>query len=131
MPQWLTLLISPITDLLKQRGERKMAKETAAAKLSQAKVDNDYKLEFTDQEWEAISAAKLSETWRDEYVTLSVGSILNIIVVGGLLTAFGHPEVLSGIVIAINALAAIGVDIGFLLEAVVLAALGLSVWRKL
>lgn len=130
MPQWLSILLAPITDLLKQRGERKAAKESAQAKLAQAKVDNDYKLEFTDQEWEAISAAGLKDTWRDEYVTLSVGSILNIIVLGGILSAFGHPETLTGIVIAINAINAIGVDIGFLLEAVVLAALGLSVWRK-
>ena len=130
MPTWITALFGPVSEILKARQARKLAKEAAHAKLSQAIVDNDYKVEFTDQEWEAISAASLKDTWRDEYVTLSVGSILNIIVLGGILSAFGYGQVLTGIVIAINALSSIGVDIGFLLEAVVLAALGLNVWRK-
>ena len=131
MPKILELLAGPLIDLFKQRQERKAAGETAKAKLKQSQADNDYKVEFTDQEWEAIAAGQLDKTWRDEYVTVSVMSVFNIIVIGGLASAFGYPQVLQGIGVAVQALTTAGVDVGFLMETVVLAGVGLSVWRKI
>lgn len=130
MPKIIEMLAGPILDLFRQRQARKAAKETAKAKLTQSRSDSEYKVEFTDQEWEAIAAGDLDKTWRDEYVTVSVMSVFNIIVVGGILSAFGYPQVLTGIGYAVNALTTSGVDVGFLMETVVLAGVGLSVWRK-
>jgi hypothetical protein len=110
--------------------KRKQAKEAAQAKLVQARQDDAQQLELNKDEWEAIAASGLDKTWRDEYVTVSVVSILNLIVVGGIATAFGYPALLEGVSYSITALGALGVDIGFLMEACVLAGLGLSIWKR-
>ena len=130
MPNWVMALFQPIADIINKRQERKLAAETAKAKLKQSQADSEYKVEFTDQEWEALAIQQTQNSWRDEYATVSVLSVFNIVVLGGLLAAFGHPEVLTGIGIAMKALTDSGVDVGFLMEAVVLSAVGLSIWRK-
>jgi hypothetical protein len=124
-------LISPITDIIKKKQERKQARESAAAKLKQLSMDNDANVTFNDQEWEALAQTAKGETWTDEYATVSILSIVNLVVLGGILSAFGKPELLTGVVLAISTMAQVGIDIGFLAEAVVLAAIGLTVWRKL
>lgn len=123
-------LFKPVTEIFKAREERKRAREAAQAKLAQAKVDQVHKLELNKDEYEAVATAGLGQTWKDEYVTVSVVSILNLVVVGGLAAAFGYPEVLNGVGIAIQALGEQGVDVGFIIEATVMAAIGLSVWKK-
>jgi len=130
MPSWVLALFKPLSDLYAKRQERKAARESATAKLIQSKQDEDYQLELNKDEWESLQVKGMGGTWKDEYVTVSVVSIFNIIVVGGILTAFGHPQVLEGIGIALAALISAGVDIGFLMEAAVLAGLGLSIWKR-
>jgi len=129
MKSLIQALIAPITGLFKQRGERKAAKEAASAKLSQLKQTDEAKALFTDQEWESLSVKGMNDSWKDEYVTVSVVSVFNLIVLGGVLAAFGHIQLLHGIGIAMKALTDAGIDIGFLLEATILAAIGLKVWR--
>jgi len=126
----IAALISPITDIIKRKQERKIAKDAARAQLAQAQESNHHEVTLGDQQLEHILAEKGEGTWKDEYATVSVVSILNIFVVGGIQAAYGDSRTLEGIAIAINALAEAGVDVGFLLEAVVLAAVGLNVWRK-
>ena len=84
---------------------------------------------MTDAEWESIASEKQDSTWKDEYITVSVASILNLIVIGGIAAAFGEPRVLEGVSIALKALSDAGVDMGTLLTAVVFAAIGLKLWR--
>ena len=130
MPAWVTALFAPVASIFNKRQERKMARETASAKLSQSKVDGGLKLDLNKDEWEQLQVKGMADSWKDEYVTVSIVSILNVIVVGGIASAFGYPEILTGIATSIQALNAAGVDIGFLLEATVLAGLGLSVWKR-
>ena len=124
-------ILSPIGEFMKRREERKAAKDSARAKLRQAKVTNAHELTLKDQELEQVLASAKRESWLDEYVTLSLVSILNIIVVGGILAAFGNTEVLEGISLAASAIVQLGVDLGFLMELVIMAAVGLVVWRKI
>jgi hypothetical protein len=123
-------LFGPVADIFKAREARKQAKEQAEAKLKVAKQEGWEKLQLADQEWEQLAVQATKDSWKDEYVTLSVVSVFNLLVVGGLAAAFGEPRVLEGLSIAIQALTAAGVDVGFIMEAVVLAAIGLSIWRK-
>lgn len=123
-------LFKPVTDIVIKRQERKMAQEAASAKLAHAKAENVQKLELNKDEWEQLAVPGLDKTWKDEYVTVSIVSIFNLILVGGVSAAFGHEEILVGVGLAIQALTAAGVDVGFLLTATVLAGLGLSVWKK-
>lgn len=130
MPTWITALFKPVASVINKRQERKILKEAAIAKLSQSSQDDKQAINLNKDEWEALNVKGMDHTWKDEYVTVSVVSILNIIVVGGIATAFGFPQVLTGIGTAIGALGDVGVDVGFLLEATVLAGLGLSIWKR-
>lgn len=130
MPNWLTILIEPIASIIRKRQDRKMAQQTAKTKIEQAKQDDSQVLEMNKDEWETLQVQGMDTTWKDEYVTVSVVSIFNLIVLGGILTAFGYPQFLEGVVIAVTALVAVGVDVGFLISAAVMAGLGLSVWKR-
>jgi hypothetical protein len=123
-------LFKPVADIFSKREDRKAAQEAAAAKLKMASAEGQQTIELNKDEYEQIATQGLSGTWKDEYVTISVVSILNLIVVGGVSAAFGYPQVLEGVGISIQALTTAGVDIGFILEATVMAAIGLSIWKK-
>jgi hypothetical protein len=51
-------------------------------------------------------------------------------VIGGLASAFGYPQILIGVGTAIKSLSTAGVDVGFIMEATIMAAIGLSIWKK-
>ena len=124
-------IIAPIAGAYSSRQARKQAVATAQIKLKEGIAQGNKELQFNDQEWEALAKVAEASSWKDEYVTLSVVSILNLIVLGGILQAFGWGQVLGGIAIAIEALVGAGVDVGLLMEAVIYSAVGLSIWRKI
>lgn len=128
---WLQILLGPLTNIITKRQDRKAAQQTAKTKIEQAKQSHSATVELNKDEWEQLKVNGMDKTWKDEYITVSLMSIFNIVVVGGLASAFGYPEVLEGIVTAVTALTAIGVDVGFLLSATVLSGLGLSVWKRM
>ena len=127
----ITSLFAPIASIFTERERRKAAREAASAKLAMASQEGKQQLELNKDEWENLQVRGMNETWKDEYVTVSVVSIFNLIVVGGLASAFGHDQILTGVATAIQALGASGVDVGFLMEAAVLAGLGLSIWKRM
>lgn len=124
-------LFEPVANIFAERERRKAAREAANAKLAAAKQEGAQQIELNKDEWEQLNVQGMDATWKDEYVTVSIISIFNLIVVGGIASAFGHPQLLEGIGLAVTALGAQGVDVGFLLEAVALSAVGLSVWKRL
>lgn len=127
----LGLFVQPVAKVFEKREERKLAQKRLEGKLAQAKVEGEQQVTFNDQELEHLATQQKANSWTDEYATVSILSVFNLILVGGIAAAFGEPRVLEGVGIAINALSNAGVDVGFLLEAVTLAAVGLTVWRKL
>lgn len=122
-------VVKPITGLLGKKSDRKRARETAKGKLAAQKESGDQKIELTDAEWETVAQGLQPESWKDEYVTVSIVSLVNLIIIGGIASAFGYPQVLAGTVLAIEALVAAGVDLGWILNAVIMAAIGLKIWR--
>jgi urease accessory protein UreF len=127
----ISRVVSPIAGIFAKREERKLTRESARGKLAQAKQDGQLQVELNDQELEHINAQVKKDTWLDEYVTVSLVSIINAIVLGGVLAAFGYTQVLEGVALAVRTLVEMGVEVGFLLEAVILSAVGLVVWRKI
>ena len=129
MKQWITALFQPVASVLNKRQERKMAKESAKGKLALAKQEGQFNLEMKDSEWEVIGQQLQGGTWKDEYITVSIVSVFNLIIAGGILAAFGDDRLLTGIGFAMQAMTQAGVDVGTLLTAVVFAGIGLKFWR--
>lgn len=122
---------APVVGFFEKREQRKMEAKKIEGKLAEAKLTGEQQITFNDQELEHLATQQKANSWTDEYATVSVLSVFNIIVFGGVAAGFGELRILDGMAIAITSLSAAGVDVGFLIEAVTLAAVGLTVWRKL
>lgn len=126
----VSTMIRPLADAYIKNQERKQAKESASSKIKLARDEQNTQVTLTDAEGEAVLANGLDKSWKDEYVTVSVVSVFNLLIGGGVYGAFTSDyRLLQGTVEGISALQALNVDIGFLLNATVLAAIGLKVWR--
>ena len=135
---WLTTLASPITAIVKgvsgfvsKKQEITANKEKAIAKLKQSKQEGQQHIILTDAEGEAMLANGLAGSCKDEYVTIVITFPIVLIMLGTLYFAFTQDDrMLQAGVESIKALESAGVDMGFLMEAVVLAAISLKIWRK-
>lgn len=124
-------VIDGVSGFFKKREERKIAKITGMQKIQQAQEDHKNSLNLTDAEWEVAKVRTEETTWKDEFVTVVITSPIWLILLASVLSTFGvAPGLLNGVVGGIVALQSLGVDMGFLMEAVVLAAVGLKTWRK-
>lgn len=130
--QIVTGILQPVADVINKRQERKQAKDEAQAELVIARQQNRHEITLQDTQLEHILSQKQDTTWKDEYVTVSLVSIVNLLIVGGLEAAYRGEDafVLEGLAMAIGAMVQAGVDVGFLITAAVLAGLGLSIWKK-
>ena len=135
---WLTTLASPITAIVKgvssfvsKKQEITANKERAVAKLKQSKQEGQQHIILTDAEGEAMLANGLAGSWKDEYVTIIITFPIVLIIIGVLYAVLtGDTRVLDSGTQAIKALNDVGIDMPFLMNAVVLSAIGLKVWRK-
>ena len=125
----VTSAVSGITGAIKGRQEVKMAGITAEAKIKEARLDNEYKLELSERELEAIDKKNQAGTWKDEYSLVLGSSPYPLIIVGSILAAFGHGEFLDGTSSAFGTLRDIGVPVGEITVASIAAGLGVSVTR--
>lgn len=130
MPTWLTALFRPLADIYMARQQRKQAQQTAKTKVELAKQEDSHELSLNRDEWESLQVKGMDKTWKDEYVIVSIMSIFNLFLLGGVLTAFGYPQLLEGVVIGVTSLVTVGVDVGFLIAAAALSGLGLSIWKR-
>jgi hypothetical protein len=79
------------------------AEHTLEAKIVEAKVTGENQIQLNAHELDMLSQWQQQSTWKDEYVTVSVVAIFNLILVGGVLAAFGRREVLRGVESAVVA----------------------------
>lgn len=123
------VIVSPITDIIRIKQERKMQRDVARAKLAQAKQAGETEVTLKDAELEVVLANQMEKSWKDEFVTIVILLPYLLIFGGGIAAAFGEPRVLEGVSISIQTLVAADVDVGTLMTAVVFSAIGLSFWR--
>jgi hypothetical protein len=132
--KWLELLASPINgviNIFNAKQERKKNRESALAKINLQKEQGKQQIELSDAEWEAISANKLGDSWKDEYVTILITSPFLLIILGAIQNAFGFgTELIDSAKFILTTMKELEMDFTFLLEVVVLAALGLKIWRR-
>jgi hypothetical protein len=123
----LTTLISPVTDYLTRRQDRKQLQQQAEAKITQSRLDNDKAIELSIHEWEAINVTKQDSSWKDELVTLVFLLPIIMIFVGSIYGAFtGNMTLLEGTLKGIEALKELGIDFGTITTTVVFAAVGIK-----
>jgi hypothetical protein len=127
----ITAGIEAVGGYFTKREERKQNKESGVSKLKQMKVSSATEVTLSDAESEAIMAGGLNDTWKDEYVTILITAPYALLIVGAVFLVFtGDDRLLVGAQKAIEGMEKVGVDIGFLMEAVVLGAIGLKIWRR-
>ena len=123
-------VVSSVSDVFTKKEETKQIKKTAETKLASAKLNNEASVTLSDAEWESITASGMDKTWKDEYITVIVTMPFPMLIAGGVMLAFtGDDRLMNGTVDGINALTAAGGDVGFMMTAVITAAVGLKVWR--
>ena len=84
---------------------------------------------LTDAEWEAVSAKGNTESWKDEYVTVTMTAWVWMAMVGAVASAYDMPEILLAVKTFLEFCTANSVDVGVLTGVVIYAAVGLKVWR--
>ena len=123
-------LAEPIAGVVRRREDRKQARESGDAKLALARQQGDVEVTLTDAEWEAQTVRGMDESYKDEAIVGTFLALVWLMIVGALAYAFGEPRILDGAKLAAAVLVQdLGLDLEFLMNAVVLAGLGLKVWR--
>ena len=120
----LSSIAAPVASVLNSRQETIQLNATVNGKLANKVLDNEATISLSDKEWEHLGKKNENGSWKDEYVTVSVVSILNLIVLGGM------PQLLEGVTVALTTFNEIGVDIGSILKVTVYAALGIYAFKK-
>lgn len=128
---FLGALINPITSAYQSYLGRKTAKDGLKSKAVMARQSDSTQITLTDAEWELASKQLEDNSWKDEYVTLVITSPIVGILGGAVYHSFtGDPRLLEGVMSGIQAIGSLDINVGLLMEIVVLAAVGLKVWRK-
>ena len=123
-------IFKPASDAYGKHVARKTARDTAKAKLHQSKVDNNHQLQLSQLEIEMLSKKNEENSWRDEYVTI-IGTLpYTLIFLGAIASAFGFPEILEGVRLALQELEAMSVPVGDIILWTVLAGLGIRTFKR-
>jgi len=123
-------IAKPIADVVTAGSRRKQAKEEGLNKIKQAQVDGENSLNLSDAEWEAVNSRGNAESWKDEYVTVTMTAWIWLGLVGAVMSAYGKPEVLEGVKAFVVLCVTNDIELGLLTSAVVTAAVGLKLWRS-
>jgi hypothetical protein len=127
----LSVLATPVTKLVTAWLDRKKSKDSLKNKAAMAKQTDTTNITLTDAEWETIAQQNQDATWKDEFVTLVVMYPFMGLFAGTTYLSFsGDARFLDGTLAGIQSLQTLGVDVGWLMNIVVMAAVGLKIWRK-
>ena len=119
-------VVGAVSGYMGKREDRKVAKLTINSKLKSAKQNNDHEVILNRQEWESIGQIKQDSSWKDELVTVVIIWPFIQIMLGGMEVAFfGSTKMLDGLKESLRLLDGLGVDLGYLMATVVLAAIGI------
>jgi hypothetical protein len=124
-------IIGSIAGVFTKKEQTKQIKTSAESKLATAKANGETEITLSDAEWETVVAKGMASSWKDEYVTVVVTLPYPMLLAGGVWLAFtGDDRLMEGTILGISALTEAGVDVGFMMTAVITAAVGLKIWRS-
>ena len=121
--------VAPIVGIFTKKVERKAAKDAINGRVAIAKLDNEAQVAIQTADWEVSSKAGEGDTWKDEYVTLSVFSVFNAVILGSVAAAFGFPggdRLVSGVLTGVQTLDGLDGNVGTLMMVVGYAALSIK-----
>ena len=120
-------IVSPITNLLGKKEERRKAVEVIKATTAQGETEGETSVKLSNAQWELISKKSETDTWKDEYITIIITYPLIAIFVGSVMSVFlGDERLLIATTESLDALQQLGLDLGELMLYTVLAGLGIK-----
>lgn len=123
-------ITEPIRDVIVKREERKQAHQTLQTQARMAEQQGETTVEVERVKLDAVMQQNLGNTLKDDITTYAFVGIIPSFIVGGVLHGFGFPSFLQGVIIGVNALAAL-IPLGNIMTIVVSAAVGISLGNRL
>jgi len=123
-------IISPVTKAIETHQVNKTKRQELDTKIKVAKLEGNERLELTRNEIDMVRVQNMASTWTDEYVIVSLFSIVNMTIFGGIAYAMGYPLFLEGIAKGVGSLVLAGVNVGNLITVAAYSALGITVYRR-
>lgn len=123
-------LVSPVTNYLGKREDRKQAIAEGQTQLAVAKAQGKSKVEMAVSQWELLMAKLTAESLKDEVVTGVVLTPFILVQVGAVWLAItGNSTLFDASRLIFTTFEEAGINYGFIATTVVLAAIGLK-WKR-
>tara|TARA_Y100000310_G_scaffold317410_1_gene370266 strand:+ start:245 stop:679 length:435 start_codon:yes stop_codon:yes gene_type:complete len=123
-------LIQPITQLYTKKEERKQAKDAIKGQIAMAKQQGATEVSIKASDWEIASKGQEGGTWKDEYITVSIMSIFNAVILGSIMLAFGSEAggaLVTGVLEGIKTIDALDGTVGEMIKVTVYAGLSIKI----
>lgn len=127
----ISAVVGIIGSAFEKREERKINEKSLDAKLAIKRDDNTTEVTFNEQDWELLSKRNENNSWKDEYITLSMLFPVNVVFLSvffGVILA--RPDLISAATEAVNAIQTLVPNYEYLLGLVITAGLSIKALKK-
>ena len=124
--------VAPIVSIFTKKTERRAAKDAINGQVAIAKLGNEAAVSIQASDWEIVSKSQESGTWKDEYITLSVFTVFNAVIIGSVASAFGYDGgilLVQGVLEGVKTLDGLDGNVGRLMMVVAYAGLSIKFIR--
>jgi len=124
--------VAPIVSIFTKKTDRKAAKDAINGQVAIAKLGNEAAVSIQASDWEIVSKSQESGTWKDEYITLSVFTVFNAVIIGSVASAFGYEGgilLVQGVLEGVETLDGLEGNVGRLMMVVAYAGLSIKFIR--
>jgi len=124
--------VAPIVSIFTKKTDRKAAKDAINGQVAIAKLGNEAAVSIQASDWEIVSKSQESGTWKDEYITLSVFTVFNAVIIGSVASAFGYDGgilLVQGVLEGVETLDGLEGNVGRLMMVVAYAGLSIKFIR--
>ncbi len=126
----ISSLVSTGADIYKNKQQARATRESAAAKLSLAKLNSEANIQLTQAEWESLKVKQGNGSWLDEWVTVILTVPVPTIFVAAIVSVYtGNSTAIDAVTAGVAAIKSLVPNYDYLIGAVVLAAIGIKAKR--
>ena len=127
----ISAVVGIIGSAFEKREERKINEKSLDAKLAIKRDDNTTEVTFNEQDWELLSKRNENNSWKDEYITLSMLFPVNVVFLSvffGVILA--RPDLIDAAIKAVDAVKTLVPNYEYLLGLVITAGLSIKALKK-